>query len=236
MKPNNTAVQLTNVTKQYGIHHEHPTLIKQFFKGNNETFFALNNISLHIQKGERIGIIGPNGAGKTTLLKIISGITTPTVGEVQTYGRIVSLISQDAGFNPDLTGEQNIYLNALLLGMRKHEIHSKISDIIEFADIGQFIDAPFYTYSEGMKFRLGFAIAAHANADIILMDESMNVIDRKFEKRAVRILKDLAHRKKTFIISTHNVHHIRQFCSRVLLLHKGKIVKEVPKSLLAQYV
>src|SRR3990172_544643 len=130
---NDLAVRLVSVTKRYTIHHEKPTLVEKFIKGKNETFFALKNINLEIYKGESVGIIGPNGAGKTTLLKIIAGITTPTLGLVSVHGRVVSLIDLEAGFNPELTGEENIYLNGLVIGMRRQEIEKVFKKIVEFA-------------------------------------------------------------------------------------------------------
>src|SRR3990167_10056105 len=158
---NSTVITLTEVTKSYTIHHEKPTLVEHLINGRNESFNALEDINLEIKKGEKIGIIGPNGSGKTTLLKIIAGITSPTMGIVKTSGMIVSLIDLEAGFHPDLTGEQNIVLNGMLLGMTRAEIAKKHQAIVRFAGIGQFIDAPLYTYSSGMMLRLGFAVAVH---------------------------------------------------------------------------
>ena len=184
MKSSDIAIQLTNVSKKYEIHHEKPTLVEKFVKGRNETFWALQNINLTINKGERIGIIGPNGSGKTTLLKIIAGITTPSSGHVMTSGKVVSLIDLEAGFHPDLTGIQNIYLNGILIGLPKKIIDDRLSHIISFADIHQFIDAPMFTYSSGMALRLGFAVAVHANPDILILDESLTVGDKVFQQKA----------------------------------------------------
>ena len=146
MNNSDIAIQLTNVSKKYEIHHEKPTLVEKFVKGPNETFWALRDINLTIKKGERVGIIGPNGSGKTTLLKIIAGITSHTTGTVETLGKIVSLIDLTAGFHADLSGYQNIFLNGMLLGLSKKEINKSIPAIIEFADIKQFIDAPLFTF------------------------------------------------------------------------------------------
>src|SRR3989304_6408892 len=170
---NDIAVKLTAVSKKYIVHHEKPTLVENILsRGKNEEFWALKDINLTIQKGEKVGIIGPNGSGKTTLLEIIAGITSSTKGKVATYGKLVSLIELEAGFHPELTGEENIFLNGLLVGMPKEEVRTKFKDIVSFADIGRFIDAPFYTYSEGMKLRLGFSILAHTSPDIVLLDEN----------------------------------------------------------------
>src|SRR3972149_12073641 len=138
----NLAIKLEGVTKRYTIHHEKPTLAEQLINGKKESFLALKDINIEITKGEKVGIIGANGSGKTTILQIIAGITTPTEGTIVTRGKVVSLIDLEAGFHPDLTGEQNIYLNGMLLGMRKEEIDGKLKKIIAFADIDTFIDAP----------------------------------------------------------------------------------------------
>lgn len=229
------AIRLTNVSKRYTIHHEKPTLVEKLVNGKDEEFWALNNVSLTIRKGERVGIIGPNGSGKTTLLKVIAGIATPTSGTVETYGKIVSLIDLEAGFHPDLTGEQNIYLNGMLLGMSKHDITKKLDHIIRFADIKQFIDAPLFTYSSGMKLRLGFAIAIEANPDILVLDEGISVGDRNFQIKSERAIKKILKRGKTILVSTHILWFIEQSCRRVLMVRDGAIASDGSLSLIAQY-
>ena len=199
---NQIAIKLTGVSKLYTIHHEKPTLVEKMVKGREERFLALNDVSLTIKKGEKIGIIGPNGSGKTTLLKIIAGITTPTSGMIETHGKIVSLIDLEAGFHPDLTGEQNIYLNGMLLGMSKKEIRKMFNAIIRFADIGKFIDAPLFMYSSGMKLRLGFAVAVHANPDILILDEGFSVGDKKFQEKCNEKIDQLFRIKKTITESS----------------------------------
>lgn len=222
---NNIAIRLSGVTKQYTIHHEKPTLVEKMVKGREEKFLALNDINLTIKKGERVGIIGPNGSGKTTLLKVIAGITTPTSGTVETRGKIVSLIDLEAGFHPDLTGIQNIYLNGMLLGMSKYDITKKLDYIIRFADIKQFIDAPLFTYSEGMKLRLGFAIAVHADPEILILDEGFSVGDKNFQIKANSKIKEFSKRKKTIIIVTHLLEIIFKIMNgklnRIIHLKKG---------------
>ncbi len=219
------AITLTHVSKKYEIHHEKPTLVEKFVKGKNETFWALKDINLTIQRGEKVGIMGPNGSGKTTLLKIIAGITTPTSGMVETNGKIVSLIDLEAGFHLDLTGEQNIYLNGMLLGMNKRAIENTIDKIIAFAGIGKFIDTPLFTYSEGMKLRLGFSVAIHANPDIFLLDEGMNVGDSDFQEKTSKKIRDIYHSGKSIIIVSHWLEYIKKNCDRIITLHKGKIVQ-----------
>jgi ABC-type polysaccharide/polyol phosphate transport system ATPase subunit len=222
------AVQLTHVGKKYEIHHEKPTLVEQFIKGRNETFWALGDISLNIQRGERVGIIGPNGSGKTTLLKIIAGITKPTTGTVTTWGKVVSLIDLEAGFHEDLSGYENIYLNGMLLGLSKSEIDRKIKKIIAFADIRQFIDVPLFRYSMGMKLRLGFAIASHANPDILIFDENIMAGDENFQKKTKAKVKELFHRGITIIMVSHVIEFIKNNCQRIIQLERGVVVHDIP--------
>lgn len=229
------AIQLTNVSKKYEIHHEKPTLVEKFIKGKNETFWALRNIELTVRKGERIGIIGPNGSGKTTLLKIIAGITAHTTGTVKTYGKIVSLIDLTAGFHSDLSGYQNIFLNGMLLGLTMHEINQRIASIIDFADIKQFIDVPLYSYSSGMQLRLGFSIAIHANPDILILDEGLSVGDKNFKKKVHRVMRNYFRSGKTIITVTHQLDFIRENCTRVLIINDHTITNDGDISLLDTY-
>lgn len=234
-KKNISAIILTNVSKKYVIHHEKPTLVEKFFKGKDETFYALKNINLVINKGEKVGIIGPNGSGKTTLLKIITGITTPTEGKIKTFGRVVSLIDLQAGFHPDLTGEQNIFLSGMLLGMRKREIEQKLDSIIKFADIHQFIDTPVFTYSSGMMLRLGFSIAVHSNPDILLLDETITVGDQDFQTKSLKKIQELFEQNKTVVIVSHWLDFVSKNCQRVVLMDKGRIKRRGNKKLIEEY-
>ena len=169
--------------------------------------------------------MGANGSGKTTLLKIITGITRPSSGVRKAYGRLISLIDLDAGFQEDLTGEQNIYLNGMLLGMKKQEINRHIESIIAYADIKQFIDAPLYTYSQGMKLRLGVSIAINTDPDILIFDEGLGVGDKQFNKRLRHTLKT-SFRDKTIIIATHDLELIKYQCNRILIMEHGKILHD----------
>lgn len=232
---NGFAIKLTNISKQYTIHHEKPTLVEKFYKGREEKFWALRNINLTIKKGERVGIIGANGSGKTTLLKIITGISTPTSGLVVVQGKVVSLIDLEAGFHPDLSGYQNIFLNGMLLGMKKDEINSKLQSIINFADIKQFIDAPLFAYSSGMAFRLGFSIATHSNPDILILDEYLIVGDKNFQDKAYHRLQVLLKLKKTIIVASHNLPIIEKICNRILWLEKGRLKQNGCLSILNKY-
>lgn len=229
-KHTDIAIQLTNVSKKYEIHHEKPTLVEKFVKGSppagGETFWALRDINLTIKKGERVGIVGPNGSGKTTLLKIISGITTPTNGEVKTYGKVVSLIDLEAGFHDDLTGEQNIYLNGMLLGMSREEIAAKAEKIIGFADIKQFIDAPLFTYSQGMKLRLGFSVAIAVKPDILILDEQVAAGDANFREKSDKVIKKFTKNGITAVVVSHWLEYIKSRCSRILTMRSGQIAAD----------
>lgn len=223
----NLAIQLVNVSKKYILHHEKPTLMENIFKRQKTNeFWALKNITLEIKKGEKVGIIGDNGSGKTTLLKIMAQITQQTTGQVVTMGKVVSLIDLEAGFHPELTGEENIYLNAMLLGMNRQETKKRFKKIAEFADIGQFLDAPLYTYSSGMKLRLGFSIAAYADPDILLLDENLSVGDQDFQKKSMKKIQEFFKKGKTIILVSHWLEFIRENCRRVILMEKGRVKKD----------
>jgi ABC-type polysaccharide/polyol phosphate transport system ATPase subunit len=209
--------------------------VEKFYRGINEKFWALKNVNLTIKKGERVGIIGPNGSGKTTLLKIITGITAPTAGKLNINGNVISLIDLEAGFHPDLTGYQNIFLNGMLLGLSKKQVESKISDIIAFADIHQFIDAPLFTYSGGMLMRLGFSIAIHADPDILILDENLSVGDVDFQKKSYQELKDFLSRDKTIVFVSQMKSLIRRYCRRFIIMKNGSIIQDGPISILNNY-
>lgn len=228
------AIQFINVGKKYEIHHEKPTLIEKLGE-QNETYWALKNVNITIKKGERVGIIGSNGAGKTTLLKIIAGITTPTEGRVVTVGKVVSLIGLDAGFNPELSGVENIFLNGLLLGMSRREIQSKLKSIIRFADIHRYIDVPLYTYSSGMKMRLGFSIAAHTKPDILVLDEGMSVGDERFRHKSYQKIQQLIREGVTLILVSHVMEHIRQDVQRIILLEEGTVMHDGNQKIISSY-
>ena len=235
-KKKEIAIQLKNVTKRYVLHHDKPTFSEKLIrKSKKEIFTALDDIDLTIYKGEKVGIIGANGAGKTTLLKIIAGIATPNEGSVMTNGRIVSLIDLEAGFHPDLTGEENIFLNGLVIRMSKQEIRDKYKDIVEFADIGQFIDAPLYTYSAGMKLRLGFAVAVHADPDILILDEGFAAGDQNFQKKSTLKINNFFRAKKTIIMVSHWLEYLFLQSDRIIYLSAKGIQKDGGKEVLEFY-
>lgn len=232
-----TSILLKNISKIYKIHYEKPTLVENIIGKNKEKYFnALKKINLEIFEGENVGIIGSNGSGKTTLLKIITGITSPNSGTVKTYGKIVSLIDIGAGFHEELTGRENIFLNGLIIGMDKDEITKKIDDIISFADIGEFIDASLYTYSTGMKLRLGFSIAIHSNPDILILDEGITAGDENFKKKSSEKIKEFFETDKTVLIATHWFEYLRTNCNRVIWIDNGNILGDGGLEVLDDYL
>ncbi len=189
----------------------------------DEDFWALKDVSFEVKKGEVIGIIGRNGAGKSTLLKILSRITSPTVGEVDIYGRVGSLLEVGTGFHPELTGRENIFLSGSILGMRKREIEEKFTDIVKFAEIEKFIDTPVKRYSSGMYVRLAFAVAAHLDPEILVVDEVLAVGDVQFQKKCLTKMGDVAQEGRTVLFVSHNMTAIQALCQRGILLESGKI-------------
>jgi len=220
----NIAIKIENLSKKYILHHQKPTLVESMLHfGKKEEIWALKDINLEIKKGEKIGIIGDNGSGKTTLLKIISGITSPTKGKVEINGRIAALIGLEAGFHPELTGEENTYLNGMLLGMSKNEVRKNFDKIVEFSGLKKFIDVPLHTYSGGMKLRLGFSIAIHSNPDILLIDEVLGVGDQEFRKKSYQAMQNFFKKGKTIIYISHHLKSTKKLCQQVVWLKKGKI-------------
>ena len=191
----------------------------------NERFLALDDVSFSIKKGERIGIIGHNGAGKSTILKLICRVTTPTKGNIYLNGRITSMLEVGTGFHPELTGRENVYLNGAILGMSKSEINKKFDEIIEFSEVGKFIDTPVKRYSSGMKVKLGFAVASHLNSEIMIMDEVLAVGDMAFQRKCLDKMRKVAEEEgKTILYVSHNMQTIRTLCNRCIVLDHGKVV------------
>lgn len=188
-----------------------------------EDFWALKNINFSINQGDKIGIIGHNGAGKTTLLKLLSRITQPTTGSIKIKGRIASLLEVGTGFHPELSGRENIYLNGAILGMNRAEIKRKFDEIIDFAEIEKFLDTPVKRYSSGMYVRLAFAVAAHLEPEILLVDEVLAVGDAAFQKKSLGKMEDVSKEGRTIIFISHNMHAMRQLCERGILLNRGMI-------------
>jgi lipopolysaccharide transport system ATP-binding protein len=191
----------------------------------NETMWALKEISFEVKPGEIVGIVGSNGAGKSTLLKILSRITKPTAGRAVINGRVGSLLEVGTGFHPELTGRENVFLNGSILGMSYEEIKQKFNNIVAFANVGRFIDTPVKRYSSGMKVRLGFAVAAHLDPEILLIDEVLAVGDAEFRKKCLSKMGDLSSIGKTVLFVSHNLGSIRRLCDKAIRLERGRIIR-----------
>ena len=203
------------------------TKIGEEQRSNGETFMALNGIELTIYQGEAVGIIGKNGAGKSTLLKLLSQVTAPTEGDIDIYGRIASMLEVGTGFNGEMTGRENVYMNGAILGMTKSEIDAKMEDIIEFSEVREFIDTPVKRYSSGMYVKLAFSVAAHLDSEIMIMDEVLAVGDMAFQKKCLDKMREAAKKEgRTVLYVSHNMNTIRQLCDRCIVLDKGKVVFE----------
>lgn len=194
----------------------------------SDTFLAVDDVSFAVQQGESIGLMGLNGSGKSTLLKLINGVMRPDSGKVLTRGRIAGLIATGAGFHPQLTGRENVYLNAAILGMSEKETKARFDDIVEFADIGRFLDTPVGHYSSGMFARLGFAVAVHTESDIFLVDEVLAVGDRPFKKKCMARMEEIKKEGRTLFYVSHAPGSVRKMCDRVLVLEKGRLAFDGP--------
>ncbi len=231
------AIRIENLGKRYVLGETHEqTLSAQFgrwlkapFRPRTEAriapseFWALTNISLDIAKGEALGIVGGNGAGKSTLLKILSRITPPTKGRAQVHGRLSSLLEVGTGFHPELTGRENVFLNGTILGMRKAEVARKFDEIVAFSGVEKFIDTPVKRYSSGMYVRLAFAVAAHLEPDVLIIDEVLAVGDAEFQKRCLGKMSDVAQQGRTVIFVSHNMAAVQKLCSRAVWMDHGEV-------------
>ncbi|MDP3620173.1 MAG: ATP-binding cassette domain-containing protein [Ramlibacter sp.] len=244
-----TVISVNNLSKRYLVGHEGPqeryrslrdTLVRhgknlarktrdmahgrQIVHGDTvEEFWALNDVSFHVKRGEVLGIIGRNGAGKSTLLKILSRITEPTSGRVELAGRIASLLEVGTGFHPELTGRENIFLNGAILGMTRAEIKRKFDEIVEFAGVTQFLDTPVKRYSSGMYVRLAFAVAAHLEPDILIIDEVLAVGDADFQKKCLGKMKDVANGGRTVLFVSHQMEAVQRLCTKVATMNMGRL-------------
>ena len=194
--------------------------------GKQEEFWALEGISFDVTQGERVGIIGRNGAGKSTLLKILSRITEPTTGRIGIRGRVASLLEVGTGFHPELTGRENIFLNGAILGMTRNEIRERFDEIVAFAEVDRFLDTPVKRYSSGMHVRLAFAVAAHLDPEILVVDEVLAVGDLQFQRKCLRRMATIGEEGRTILFVSHNLTAVNQLCSRGILLQNGRLVKD----------
>lgn len=222
-----TSIVVDNVTKSFRYHY-HPTL-KKLAQGKvrrqeaRDDFKALDGVSFEVQQGESIGLMGLNGSGKSTLLKLVSGVMRPDEGEVLTRGRISGLIATGAGFHNELTGRDNIYMNAAMLGMTKDETDAKFDDIASFADVGRFLDTPVGNYSSGMFARLGFSVAVHVDCDIFIADEVLAVGDRPFKRKCLKRMKEIRESGITMFYVSHSAGSVKRMCDRAIVLDKGRL-------------
>jgi lipopolysaccharide transport system ATP-binding protein len=202
-----------------------------------DTIWALSDVSVEINAGEVVGIVGRNGAGKSTLLKILSRITEPTSGTVDLFGRVASLLEVGTGFHGELTGRENIYLNGAMLGMRRGEINDKLDQIVEFSEISKFIDTPVKHYSSGMYMRLAFAVAAHLDPEILIVDEVLAVGDAVFQTKCLGRMRDVAREGRTVLFVSHNLAAIRTLCQRGLLIEGGRLTEDAPtETVISKYL
>src|SRR6188768_1221328 len=197
----------------------------KFENTTNEDFWALNDVSFQVQRGESIGIIGRNGAGKSTLLKILSKITPPTKGKIISRGRIASLLEVGTGFHPELTGRENIFFNGSLLGMKRKEIELKFDEIVSFSGVEKFLDTPLKHYSSGMQLRLAFSVAAFLEPEILVIDEVLAVGDAEFQKKCLGKMEDISKSGRTILFVSHNMGAVQNLCHKAILLEQGKIVQ-----------
>lgn len=237
-----TAIKVEHLTKQYVLRQQQVgrytalrdvivDKTKSVFSGGNgnskkESFLALDDVNFSVEAGERVGIIGRNGAGKSTLLKVLSRIVSPTKGKITLEGRIASLLEVGTGFHPELTGRENIFLNGSILGMTKSEIQKKFDEIVAFAEVERFLETPVKRYSSGMYVRLAFAVAAHLEPEILIVDEVLAVGDASFQKKCLGRLREVAGDGRTVLFVSHNMDAVQRLCNRGILLNHGKLVLE----------
>src|ERR1035437_8235404 len=230
-KPETSGQKSEAPSPQFSSFIPHPSSLR------DDEMWALRDISFEVKQGEILGIIGRNGAGKSTLLKVLSRVTAPTFGEIRVKGRIASLLEVGTGFHPELTGRENIFLNGAILGMTKAEIKSKLDEIVAFAEVEKFIDTPVKRYSSGMYVRLAFAVAAHLEPEILIVDEVLAVGDAEFQKKCLGKMGEVAQGGRTVLFVSHNMNAIGRLCGRCLLLDRGLLAADLePRSAIAKYL
>jgi ABC-type polysaccharide/polyol phosphate transport system ATPase subunit len=237
------AIVLSQVGKCYYLHRHKVFLLTEIFrrlvgkKMEREEFWALRNVTLSISEGESVAIVGRNGAGKSTLLGLLAGTVYPTLGTVSVRGRVGALLELGAGFHIDLTGRENIYLNASLLGLQKAEVDERFDRIVNFSGLAEFIDVPLRTYSSGMQVRLGFSVAAHTDPKILLMDEVFAVGDQEFQEKCMERIQEFKAQRKTMLFVGHGLKALEGICERAVWLEHGRMVADGPfDEVLSRYV
>lgn len=226
----NSVIEVNSVTKVYKLYEKPIDRLKEslnpFHKEYHKKFYALDRISFQVEKGETVGIIGTNGSGKSTILKIITGVLSPTTGEVNVIGTISALLELGAGFNMDYTGIENIYMNGTMMGFSKSDMDQKLQEILDFADIGDFVYQPVKTYSSGMFVRLAFALAINVEPEILIVDEALSVGDVFFQSKCYQRMEEIRKKGTTILMVTHDMGSIIKYCDRVVLLNRGQFVAE----------
>ena len=221
------AIIVDNVSKSFKLFYDKPTTLKErlVFWNNkkSEEHVVLNDVSFNVAKGETVALIGVNGSGKSTLLKLMTKIIYPTKGKIETIGKVTSLLELGAGFHQDFTGRENIYFNAAIFGLTEKEIDERIDDIIEFSELGEFINSPVRTYSSGMYMRLAFSVAINVDADILLIDEILAVGDQHFQDKCFNKLLELKEKGTTIIIVSHSLASVKKICNRAIWLFEGNV-------------
>ena len=222
------AIEVKNLTKVYHLYNSPKDRLKEalnpFKKSYHHDFYAMSDVSFKIYRGETVGIVGKNGAGKSTLLKMITGVLTPSSGKIKTYGKISSLLELGAGFNPEMSGLENIYLNGTLMGYSKEEMEEKVDAILEFADIGKFIQQPVKMYSSGMFARLAFSVSINVDPDILIVDEALSVGDMAFQMKCYKKFQEFQEQNKTILFVTHALDTVIRYCNRGIVIDSGKLV------------
>lgn len=241
MKKNKYAIEVRDMTKSFKIYSDKPSTLKErlvfWNKNNKEIRTVLKNINLNINKGETVALIGTNGSGKSTLLKLMTKIIYPTKGFIKTDGKLTSLLELGAGFHPDFTGRENIYFNASIFGLTRKEIEKRMNDIIEFSELGEFIDNPVRTYSSGMYMRLAFSVAINVDAEILLIDEILAVGDQHFQDKCFDKLQELSKSDKTIVIVSHSLDAVKKLCNRAIWIYDGEVKMDGnPKNIVEQYL
>jgi homopolymeric O-antigen transport system ATP-binding protein len=235
------ALSVEDIGKRYWLRQRGPTTFQQTllraFRGARSTpFWALQHVSFHIVAGESVGVIGSNGAGKTTLLRLLCGLGRPTNGAVRVNGRVAALLTLGAGFHPELTGRENLYVSAVVSGLRRRDVRRLFDTIVKFAELEDFIDQPFRTYSSGMQMRLGFSIAIHVDPAVLIIDEALSVGDAHFQQKCLDRIEQFRRAGKTLLIVSHDMNMIRTFCTRALWFKRGALVADGPtEQVVAQY-
>ena len=235
------AIEIRNMYKDLKLVYDKPTTLKEricFWKTTKvQKRQVLKNINLDIKKGETVALIGTNGSGKSTLLKLMTKILYPNKGTLETHGKLTSLLELGAGFHPDFTGRENIYFNAAIFGLTRQEIDKRIDEIIEFSELGDFIDNPVRTYSSGMYMRLAFSIAINVDAEILLIDEILAVGDQHFQDKCFTKLKEMKKSEKTIVIVTHSLGQVRELCNRAIWIYNGEVRMDgTPNEVVDEYL